>query len=91
MTLKVSADSPFVLPIPSYYSSVSITLELTEFELEIVLKALRNEADRDRAYRQMGVSDTLSNVVNQIEAQVAAAVKKPVQRETGPGKREKRA
>ncbi len=73
-----------------YYSRVSITLELTEFELQIVLKALLNEADRDRAYRQMGVSDTLSNVVDQIEAQTVT-VKKPVQRETTPGKKEKRA
>lgn len=69
---------------------MSITLELTEFELGIVLKALRNEADRDRAYRQMGVSDTLSGVMNQIEAQ-AAATKKPVQREATPGKNQKRA
>jgi len=69
---------------------VSITLELTEFELEIVLNALRNEADRDQAYRQMGVRDTLSNVVNQIEAQVVAT-KKPVQRETTAGKKAKRA
>ena len=37
---------------------VSITLELTEFQIETVLKALRNEADRDRAYRQMGIADT---------------------------------
>lgn len=65
-------------------------LELTEVELEVVLKALRNEADRDRAYRRMGVSDTLSNVINQIEAQVIAT-KKPVQRETELGKRKKRA
>ncbi len=70
---------------------MSITLELTEFELEIVLKALRNEANRDRAYRQMGVSDTLSNVVNQIEAQAVTGMKKPVQRETISGKKEKRA
>ena len=69
---------------------MSITLELTEFQIETVLKALRNEADRDRAYRQMGITDTLSAVVNQIEAQ-AVATKKPVQREAPPGKKEKRA
>jgi len=82
------ACSPLVAA--SYHSHVSITLELTEVELEVVLKALRNEADRDRAYHRMGLSDILSNIVNQIEAQVVAT-KKPAQRETEPGKREKRA
>ena len=62
--------------------SVIITLDVTEFQIETILKALRNEADRDRAYRQMGVADTLSLVVDQIEAQAVAAVKKPVQHET---------
>ncbi len=65
-----------------------ISLDVTEFQIETILKALKNEADRDRAYRRTGAADTLSLVVDQIEAQaLAAAVKKPVQQETATRKK----
>lgn len=43
---------------------MQLTLDLTDTEAEIVVKALRNEADRDRAYRQSGRAEILGHPVD---------------------------
>lgn len=67
---------------------MQLTLDLTENEAEILLKAIRNEAERDRAYRPIGVSAILDRVAAAIET----AGKKPIQSETpAANKKQKRA